>query len=182
MKIKKYKSEIKFATIYSIFLNLFVYIGIIFSSEINEMVLFSMTLLIATIITFGLIVFEKKILKKYKLKPLSYNVLLVLSMLLFGLIIAIITCEMVDEGLILPCRDIMCMNGLELIVAYIFIIYLMFGYTMIRTFIYLRSKRKKMQWFILIILLIYIFNNIYNKFNTIKELSFMKVLFYYIFL
>lgn len=63
MKIKKYKSEIKFATIYSILLNLFVYIGIIFSSEINEMVLFSMTLLIATIITFGLIVFEKKILK-----------------------------------------------------------------------------------------------------------------------
>lgn len=60
MKIKKYKSEIKFATIYSIFLNLFVYIGIIFSSEINEMVLFSMTLLIVTIITFGLIVFEKK--------------------------------------------------------------------------------------------------------------------------
>ena len=38
MKIKKYKSEIKFATIYSILLNLFVYIGIIFSSEINEMV------------------------------------------------------------------------------------------------------------------------------------------------
>lgn len=57
---KKYKSEIKFAIIYSIFLNLFVYIGIIFSSEINEMVLFSMTLLIVTIITFGLIVFEKK--------------------------------------------------------------------------------------------------------------------------
>lgn len=86
--------------------------------------------------------------------------MLVLSMLLFGLIIAIITCEMVDEGLILPCRDIMCMNGLELIVAYIFIIYLMFGYTMIRTFIYLRSKRKKMQWFILIILLIYIYSTI----------------------
>ena len=74
MKIKKYKSEIKFATIYSILLNLFVYIGIIFSSEINEMV-------------------------------------------------------------------------------------------------YINN-----------IINIYIFNNIYNKFNTIKELSFMKVLFYYIFL
>ena len=83
--------------------------------------------------------------KKYKLKSSSYNTLLVLNILLYGLIF--------------PCEEIVCiMDGIEAI-----IIYFIIGYSILKSFIRAKnSKIKKFKYYFkLLLVILYMLISIY---------------------
>lgn len=121
----------------------------------------SLSMNIAFVLSFGYVIFllfkENKIVEKYQLKSLSYNICLIVNMIITYFLIYIIAILLFDNGYIYYCEVDCDWNGIQLIFIFIYSFINILSYFVFRLIRLLIEKYKKVKKILLIILSVIFF-------------------------
>ncbi len=127
---------------------------ILFEELFNFDSMFSMN--VAFVLSFSYVIFllfkENKILEKTKCKSLSYNICMIINMIIAYFLIYIVAILLFDNGYIYYCEVDCDWNGIQLIFIFIFSFINILSYFVFRILRLLMEKYKKAKKIILIVL------------------------------